>query len=61
MSIVQNSYMQKLLKTVYLEGVANNKYQSSPVLASIDKKTWAGGDSIKYAAQYGKQYSLFKT
>lgn len=53
MSIVQNSYMQKLLKTVYLEGVANNKYQSSPVLASIDKKTWAGGDSIKYAAQYG--------
>lgn len=53
MSIVQNSYMQKLLKTVYLEGVANNKYQSSPVLASIEKKTWAGGDSIKYAAQYG--------
>ena len=53
MSIVQNSYMQKLLKTVYLEGVANNKYQSSPVLASIDKKTWTGGDSIKYAAQYG--------
>lgn len=53
MSIVQNSYMQKLLKTVYLEGVANNKYQSSPVLASIDKKTWAGGDAIKYAAQYG--------
>ena len=53
MSIVQNSYMQKLLKQVYLEGVANNKYQSSPVLAAIDKKTWAGGDSIKYAAQYG--------
>lgn len=53
MSIVQNSYMQKLLKTVYLEGVANNKYQSSPVLASIDKKTWTGGDVIKYAAQYG--------
>ena len=53
MSIVQNSYMQKLLKTVYLEGVANSKYQSSPVLASIDKKTWAGGDVIKYAAQYG--------
>ena len=45
--------MQKLLKTVYLEGVANNKYQSSPVLAAIDKKTWAGGDVIKYAAQYG--------
>lgn len=53
MSIVQNSYMQKLLKTVYLEGVANNKYQSSPVLASIEKKSWTGGDSIKYAAQYG--------
>ena len=53
MSIVQNSYMQKLLKTVYLEGVVNNKYQSSPVLASIEKKNWTGGDSIKYAAQYG--------
>lgn len=53
MSIVQNSFMQKLLKQVYLEGVANNKYQSSPVLSAIDKKTWAGGDVIKYAAQYG--------
>lgn len=53
MSIVQNSFMQKLLKQVYLEGVANNKYQSSPVLASIEKKNWAGGDVIKYAAQYG--------
>lgn len=53
MSIVQNSFMQKLLKTVYLDGVANNKYQSSPVLASIEKKNWAGGDVIKYAAQYG--------
>lgn len=53
MSIVQNSFMQKLLKQVYLEGVANNKYQSSPVLAAIEKKTWAGGDVIKYAAQYG--------
>lgn len=45
--------MQKLLKTVYLDGVANNKYQSSPVLAAIEKKNWAGGDVIKYAAQYG--------
>ena len=53
MSIVQNSFMQKLLKTVYLDGVANNKYQSSPVLAAIEKKNWAGGDVIKYAAQYG--------
>ena len=53
MSIVQNSFMQKLLKQVYLEGVANNKYQSSPVLAAIEKKNWAGGDVIKYAAQYG--------
>lgn len=53
MSIVQNSFIQKLLKTVYLDGVANNKYQSSPVLASIEKKNWAGGDVIKYAAQYG--------
>lgn len=53
MSIVSNSFMQKLLKQVYLDGVANNKYQSSPVLASIEKKNWAGGDVIKYAAQYG--------
>lgn len=53
MSIVQNSFMQKLLKQVYLEGVSNNKYQSSPVLAAIEKKNWAGGDVIKYAAQYG--------
>lgn len=53
MSIVTNTMMQKLLKQVYLEGVANNKYQSSPVLASIEKKNWAGGDVIKYAAQYG--------
>lgn len=53
MSIVNNSFMQKLLKTVYLDGVANNKYQSSPVLAAIEKKNWAGGDVIKYAAQYG--------
>lgn len=53
MSIVQNSFMQKLLKTVYLDGVANNKYQSSPVLAAIEKKNWVGGDVIKYAAQYG--------
>lgn len=53
MAIVQNSYMQKLLKQVCLKGVTNNKYQSSPVLASMDKKTWVGGDVIKYAAQYG--------
>lgn len=53
MSIVGNSFMQKLLKQVYLDGVSNNKYQSSPVLASIEKKNWAGGDVIKYAAQYG--------
>lgn len=53
MSIVTNTLMQKLLKQVYLDGVANAKYQSSPVLASIDKKSWNGGDVIKYAAQYG--------
>lgn len=53
MSIVKNSFMQKLLKQVYLDGVSNNKYQSSPVLAAIEKKNWAGGDVIKYAAQYG--------
>ena len=52
-NIVSNAYMQKLLKTVYLDGVANNKYQSSPVLAAMNKKSWTGGKEIAYAAQYG--------
>lgn len=53
MALISNSYMMSLLKTVYLSGVDNLKYQNSPVLAAIPKKTWGGGKEIKYAAQYG--------
>lgn len=53
MSVISNSYMKSLLKTVYLSGVTNNKYQNSPVLSAIKKESWGGGKEIKYAAQYG--------
>lgn len=53
MALISNAYMTSLLKTVYLSGVDNLKYQNSPVLAAIPKKTWSGGKEIKYAAQYG--------
>ncbi len=53
MGIVSNQNIQNLLKTVYLSGVANNKYQNSPVLHKIKKESWGGGKEIKYAAQYG--------
>lgn len=53
-SIIQNSEVKKYLKTVYLdEEVYNAKYQNSPVLSAIGKEKWYGGDTIKYAAQYG--------
>ena len=51
MSLISNQYMKALLKTVYLSGVDNLKYQNSPVLSSITKEKWTGGDVIKYAAQ----------
>lgn len=51
-NLVSNAYMQSLLKTVYLNGVYNNKYQNSPILAEIGKESWEGGKEIKYAAQY---------
>lgn len=51
-NLVSNAYMQSLLKTVYLNGVYNNKYQNSPVLSEIGKESWDGGKEIKYAAQY---------
>ena len=50
--IVSDAYMKSLLKTVYLDGVYNNKYQNSPVLSAINKESWDGGKEIKYAAQY---------
>lgn len=54
MSIIKNPMMNRLLKTVYLdEGVYNAKYQNSPVLSAIAKEKWYGGDTIKYATQYG--------
>ena len=53
MAIIKDANMRTMLKTVYLSGVANDKYQNSPILSAIPKETWAGGDTIKYAAQYG--------
>lgn len=53
MAIVQNQNIMNLLKTVYLSGIANNKYQNSPVLHKIKKESWGGGKELKYAAQYG--------
>lgn len=52
-NIVSDSYIKALLKTVYLSGVSNNKYQNSPVLSAIKKEDWGSGKEIKYAAQYG--------
>ena len=45
--------MQRLLKTVYLSGVTNSKYQASPVLSAMKKESWGGGKELAYAAQYG--------
>lgn len=53
MAIVNDAYIKALLKTVYLKGVYNNKYQNSPILHDIAKESWEGGKEIKYAAQYG--------
>lgn len=51
--IVDNNFIQALLKDVYLKGVYNNKNQASPVISLIKKENWAGGKAIKYAATYG--------
>lgn len=53
MAIVSNVNIKNLLKTVYLSGVTNNKYQNSPILQKIKKESWGGGKELKYAAQYG--------
>lgn len=53
MALINDTYMKALLKTVYLNGVDNLKYQNSPVLNAIGKESWGAGKEIKYAAQYG--------
>lgn len=51
-SIVSDAQMRAMLKTAYLNGVYNNKYQNSPVLAAIGKERFVGKE-MKYPAQYG--------
>lgn len=53
MAIVSNEEIAKLLKTVYLSGFANNKYQNSPVISAIKKENWGAGESLKYGAALG--------
>lgn len=53
MAIVSDAYMKALLKTVYLSGVDNLKYQNSPILSAIGKESWGAGKELKFAAQYG--------
>lgn len=50
--LVSDAQMRAMLKTVYLNGVVNSKYQNSPVLAAIGKERFVGKE-MKYAAQYG--------
>ncbi len=47
-----NEQMQAMLKTAYLSGVYNAKYQNSPVLAEIGKEKFVGKE-MKYPCQYG--------
>ena len=67
MPIVNNANIMNLLKTVYLSGVTNNKYQNSPILHKIKKEAWGSGKEIKYSAQYGNggnfssDYALLST
>lgn len=52
MSVISNDQMKAMLKTVYMSGVTNAKYQNSPVLAAIGKEKFTGKE-MKYAMQYG--------
>ena len=52
-SNVSNNYMLALCKTVYEDGVANDKYQSSQFLNDMVKEGLDLGKELKYAAQYG--------
>lgn len=47
-----NEQMTAMLKTAYLSGVYNAKYQNSPVLAEIGKEKFVGKE-MKYPCQYG--------
>lgn len=51
-SVVSDAQMKAMLKTAYLNGVYNAKYQNSPVLAAISKEKFTGKE-MKYPAQYG--------
>lgn len=51
--IVNDKYLSNLLKTVYEEGVVNNKIQGSTLLNSMKKEAWLGGDSIEYVTNEG--------
>lgn len=50
---VSTNYMLALCKTVYEDGVANDKYQASQFLSDMVKEGAEFGKEIKYAAQYG--------
>ena len=50
---LSTNYMLALCKTVYEEGVANDKYQASQFLSDMSKEGADFGKEIKYAAQYG--------
>ena len=52
MAVIVNNDFQKMLKTVYLSGVANCKAQNSPIIHKIKKSNWDGKE-MKFAAQYG--------
>lgn len=51
-AIVNDTYMQNLLKTVYENDVINNKAQSSPVISEMKKEDWVGGKELRYSTQY---------
>lgn len=52
MGVISDAQMKAMLKTVYMSGVTNAKYQNSPVLAAIGKEKFAGKE-MKYPMQYG--------
>lgn len=53
MDVVENQFMKNLLKTVYEEGVVNNKVQGSTLVGDIKKEAWVGGNEIAYSTNYG--------
>lgn len=52
MGVISDAQMKAMLKTVYMSGVTNAKYQNSPVLAAIGKEKFSGKE-MKYPMQYG--------